>query len=1546
MPVEEEQISLSVIFRINTASTHLTAKEEDLTITTDSTNSWGSLDLIIPSHNDYELLIQTLHSLIKQNRLYQMSMGRDVLLLQHHWMDSGKSMEERIRQSEWLTLCCDRLSTPLKRPTAVSLYRKYCNAASIKPEEGLTLPKAVGLLEHARKFSLHLNAKVDPCDVIWNILLQYNAKYEYASYANGNDDDSESDDSTIPTNRHSAKKKRTSSKYETITAHAFLKFLKNQQKDTRANLQQVKDLFERLNSIALSSNVAEDGVNTKKGFYNKVFSRKKITKAAFLNYILSDTNDAFDPSRGEWEEDDMSQPLCSYWINSSHDTYLCDVSPTLINDKFSVDIANCPANVKMYAIALYRGCRALDVDVWDGQFALKGQPIVKLGATKNVGANRPDSDPIVFSDILWLIRSFILSNPETLPVILFIENHCCVSNQDKMAQDASNILGQDSMLYMPKGIEGDTLPSPNEMRGKVVFKYKIGGETQSAAFDDHDDDNDINPYLIKDKDALIHEDEADIQVYGLQTVGSLISDSPHKHEKSPLELQREAEREAIKAREVSNKADQDAFAADVKANRAEEFALELLKKANMTTQQANRELEKLVETSNRMDHATTKSVNSDDESQYSSSSIEDFHLSEFGSCSEDDRSNIEDKAQRTKNESVEAKNGFFGSWFHLCNYEVRNPGDDELDDDASCDDEEDSTRQETALDNSSKIVPVQPESQVKNEELADPERKSDWIESTPEFLQHRTELKKQQETEQAQGLIAVEMKRHGLGQHTDPEGIEVEHFYSSTVDHVKVGHNEAEKKKDKAAEALSSAKEIMVKCRREFDEVDKDYKIAKERRDRATDDVENAKCDADERMNNAERSQSHRASLKQTVEVYTNKLKTAKNAAETAASEAILSDERAIAAEKLAKRGKEAKRAAVSRAKYETKLANEMSKKAASHRKSWKQAMTNYNDSHKKWESIINALEKAKHEIKDIESSPQYRSEQKDAELGNLADDEGKMRKKHKMIVEERFALEDKLHKAIRDKKISEEKKKKAEEVLEESAKQYNDQKKKAIAAREEADSAAEDVDEHASNVNEERYAAKMRQEAREKAESTLHQIEAKLAQAKRDLQDAEEITEEALKTARISQANAEKSKRGAIELKDLDFYVAKVEKKRKNLKKAEKTYKKVKEEYLIAEQKCEESRNALNKNADLYYKAKIDANLQESKATAAQSLTHNALSAYERFQKLARAADDAQDHALDSRALAAEKVAAFRHAQDYTRKKSFIQPISLGLSRITLLHSVKFRYFEKSKALPFNHMHSLSEGKILQICEAAYEKTNLSKFNRTHMTRVFPSKHSVLRSKSNNFNPVTSWSMGCQVVCMNQQSCDAFVLVNDGRFRVNGSCGYVLKPESMIERKGGVIGRRNVSDASLFSQWNIKVLSGYNLPKPKSKERKGTINPFVRVTLYDGVRTKSSNDNRIIPIVHKTETVQNNGLNPIWDEKEGANFNVDDPCSAIILFSLWDVDVGNESEGQENFIAGAAIPVSCMREGYRSIPLFDANHMRCGSHGYTMLLTHIDGKP
>jgi phosphatidylinositol phospholipase C delta len=307
--------------------------------------------------------------------------------------------------------------------------------------------------------------------------------------------------------------------------------------------------------------------------------------------------------------------------------------------------------------------------------------------------------------------------------------------------------------------------------------------------------------------------------------------------------------------------------------------------------------------------------------------------------------------------------------------------------------------------------------------------------------------------------------------------------------------------------------------------------------------------------------------------------------------------------------------------------------------------------------------------------------------------------------------------------------------------------------------------------------------------------------------------------------------------------------------------------------------------------------------------------------------------------ARATQKASAARRAVDYKLRQTMVRDISPALAMLTLLDSSKFRYFEESLAQPFNNVQSISEGKMMQLLteDSDEHSLQLRELNKHHLTRIYPSRQKQLRNQSSNFNPVLPWSLGCQIASMNQQVCDAFVLVNDGRFRANGSCGYVLKPDSMIERKGHftINGKPQLQAKSTPTKWQFKVLSGSNLPKPRKKALAGTLNPRVRVTLYDGGTTD--------PVVHLSSSVEKNGLNPVWNETKGAIFDdVKDPDTAIVMFSLWDFD-GLGSSGSEDFIAAAAIPLSCMREGYRSVPLFDSNHMRCGAHAFTSLFIRVD---
>uniref|UniRef100_A0A2D4MRG7 Phosphoinositide phospholipase C n=1 Tax=Micrurus spixii TaxID=129469 RepID=A0A2D4MRG7_9SAUR len=65
-------------------------------------------------------------------------------------------------------------------------------------------------------------------------------------------------------------------------------------------------------------------------------------------------------------------------------------------------------------------------------------------------------------------------------------------------------------------------------------------------------------------------------------------------------------------------------------------------------------------------------------------------------------------------------------------------------------------------------------------------------------------------------------------------------------------------------------------------------------------------------------------------------------------------------------------------------------------------------------------------------------------------------------------------------------------------------------------------------------------------------------------------------------------------------------------------------------------------------------------------------------------------------------------------------------------------------------------------------------RYNTQHLSRIYPLG---LKMNSSNYNPQEMWNVGCQIVALNFQTPGAEMDLNDGRFLVNGRCGYVLKP-------------------------------------------------------------------------------------------------------------------------------------------------------------------------
>lgn len=93
--------------------------------------------------------------------------------------------------------------------------------------------------------------------------------------------------------------------------------------------------------------------------------------------------------------------------------------------------------------------------------------------------------------------------------------------------------------------------------------------------------------------------------------------------------------------------------------------------------------------------------------------------------------------------------------------------------------------------------------------------------------------------------------------------------------------------------------------------------------------------------------------------------------------------------------------------------------------------------------------------------------------------------------------------------------------------------------------------------------------------------------------------------------------------------------------------------------------------------------------------------------------------------------------------------------------------------------MYSFNDG-AAQDSISAHPRVILSLANK-HIVRTYPKGS---RVDSSNYNPQVMWNAGIQMVAINFQKPDAGMHLNQGKFRKNGGCGYILKPNSLRDRE------------------------------------------------------------------------------------------------------------------------------------------------------------------
>ncbi|XP_041420271.1 1-phosphatidylinositol 4,5-bisphosphate phosphodiesterase beta-1 isoform X1 [Xenopus laevis] len=228
-----------------------------------------------------------------------------------------------------------------------------------------------------------------------------------------------------------------------LSVDELMEFINSKQRDPRLNeilypplkQEQVQQLIEKYEHKSILA------------------TRGQISVEGFMNYLSGEENGVVPPEKLDLNED-MSQPLSHYFINSSHNTYL--TAGQLAGN----------SSVEMYRQVLLAGCRCVELDCWKGRTA-EEEPVITHGFTMTT--------EISFKEVIEAIAECAFKT-SPYPVVLSFENHVdSPKQQAKMAEYCKQIFGDGlltDVLEKNPLESGVALPSPMDLKYKILIKNK------------------------------------------------------------------------------------------------------------------------------------------------------------------------------------------------------------------------------------------------------------------------------------------------------------------------------------------------------------------------------------------------------------------------------------------------------------------------------------------------------------------------------------------------------------------------------------------------------------------------------------------------------------------------------------------------------------------------------------------------------------------------------------------------------------------------------------------------------------------------------------------------------------------------------------------------------------------------------------------------------------------------------------------------------------------------------------------------------------------
>ncbi|KAJ0101424.1 hypothetical protein Patl1_06614 [Pistacia atlantica] len=218
----------------------------------------------------------------------------------------------------------------------------------------------------------------------------------------------------------------------------------------------------------------------------------------------------------------------------------------------------------------------------------------------------------------------------------------------------------------------------------------------------------------------------------------------------------------------------------------------------------------------------------------------------------------------------------------------------------------------------------------------------------------------------------------------------------------------------------------------------------------------------------------------------------------------------------------------------------------------------------------------------------------------------------------------------------------------------------------------------------------------------------------------------------------------------------------------------------------------------------------------------------------------------------------------------------------------------------------SLSEQELERA--AVSHGTDVVRFTQKNILRVYPKG---TRVNSSNYEPLVGWIHGAQMIAFNMQGYGKSLWKMHGMFRANGGCGYVKKPEFLMQEGPceEVFDPKRPLPVRKRLKVKLYMGDGWRLDFSQTHFDKYSPPDFYTKVCIVGVPADKAK--------RKTKIIEDNWC-PVWNEE--FTFHLTVPELALLRIEVREYDLSEK----DDFGGQTCLPVVELKPGIRSVPLHD----------------------